>query len=162
MRQQLLWVLFSLWMALLPSGFAQDTERTLTILMGEMFFQVEGTEPGAEIRLEALVQHRVLFRNVGQEVHRAKFGRDLITEGETPSGYEENLFDDVFVRIRGWRDGRVVSRIITDRLIELDLEPEEELELIFTFPRDSRGTWEIGCFVEGHYEAGMFASVIVE
>ena len=147
---------------LLTIGFAQDGEKELTILMGEMFFQVEGAAPNAEIELGALVQYRVLFKNVGNEVHRAKFGRGLVEENETPSGYDVNLFDDVFVSIRAWRDGRVVSRIITDRLIELDLEPGEELELIFTFPRDSRGTWEIGCFVEGHYEAGMFAPVTVQ
>jgi uncharacterized cupredoxin-like copper-binding protein len=29
-------------------------------------------------------------------------------------------------------------------------------------PADLKGEWELGCFVEGHYEQGMHAKLIIE
>ena len=34
--------------------------------------------------------------------------------------------------------------------------------MTFTLPDDRRGEWETGCFLSGHYEAGMHGTVIVE
>jgi uncharacterized cupredoxin-like copper-binding protein len=34
--------------------------------------------------------------------------------------------------------------------------------LHFTLPDEAIGTWEIGCFIPGHYQAGMLAPVVVE
>ena len=34
--------------------------------------------------------------------------------------------------------------------------------MTFTLPEDRRGTWITGCFLPGHYEAGMHGTLIVE
>jgi uncharacterized cupredoxin-like copper-binding protein len=34
--------------------------------------------------------------------------------------------------------------------------------MTFTLPEDRRGEWTTGCFLSGHYEAGMHGTLIVE
>jgi uncharacterized cupredoxin-like copper-binding protein len=34
--------------------------------------------------------------------------------------------------------------------------------MTFTLPEDRRGEWTTGCFLPGHYEAGMHGTLIVE
>ena len=34
--------------------------------------------------------------------------------------------------------------------------------MTFTLPEDRRGEWATGCFLSGHYEAGMHGTLIVE
>jgi uncharacterized cupredoxin-like copper-binding protein len=31
-----------------------------------------------------------------------------------------------------------------------------------TIPEELKGEWELGCLLEGHYESGMHATLIVE
>ena len=38
----------------------------------------------------------------------------------------------------------------------------ETFLMTFTLPEDRRGEWASGCFLSGHYEAGMHGTVIVE
>ena len=38
----------------------------------------------------------------------------------------------------------------------------ETFLMTFTLPEDRRGEWETGCFLSGHYEAGMHGTLIVE
>jgi len=45
-------------------------------------------------------------------------------------------------------------------IFEVEVKPGKTAVLIFTPNR--RGTFEIGCHVEGHYEAGMKAVFIVK
>lgn len=155
------------WMALLvPAllvGFAtaQGLERTMTITMGEMFFQQEGMEQNAAITLETGVPYRITFSNVGALTHRVKFGRGLIVEEGVPFAYSENLFTDLAVKVLGTGD-LTGFRVIADQLIELDLDAGKTVEVIFTLPLSAKGTWELGCFVIGHYEAGMRAPLVVQ
>ncbi len=36
-----------------------------------------------------------------------------------------------------------------------------QVQLVLDVPTDAVGVWEIGCFVEGHYEAGMHATLTI-
>jgi len=143
-------------------GTAQGFESEMTILMGEFFFQVEGQDKGEALVLETGVPYRITFRNIGNTVHRVKFGRGLVIEEGVPFAYTENLFDNVPLRIEGIGDGGVDFRVVTDRLLELDLDPGGEMDIVFTLPQGAQGEWELGCFVIGHYEAGMLAPLMVQ
>ncbi len=41
------------------------------------------------------------------------------------------------------------------------VEPGGRVELELHIPADATGQWEIGCFIEGHYEAGMHGRMAV-
>lgn len=43
----------------------------------------------------------------------------------------------------------------------MEVEPGGFASVTFALPADRRGEWEIGCFVPGHYEAGMKATLVV-
>lgn len=148
-------------LAVATLGQAQGLERELTITMGEFFFQASGQQPNEPITLDTAVPYRITFRNVGSAVHRVKFGRGLIVEEGVPFAYTENLFTNVPLRIEGVDSNDSAFRVNTNQLIELDLEPKGEIAIVFTLPVGSQGTWELGCFVIGHYEAGMRTDLIV-
>lgn len=143
-------------------GWAQGLERQLTITMGEFYFQVQGQGRNEAISLEVAVPYRVTFKNEGNVVHRVKFGRGLIVEEGVPYAYAENLFNDVPLRVEGITESGADFRVTTNQMIELDLEPGGEIAVVFTLPQSAQGTWELGCFVIGHYEAGMRANLIVQ
>ena len=142
-------------------GLAQGLQRDLTISMGEMFFQLEGQDQNETITLEAGIPYRITFSNVGTLVHRVKFGRGLVIEEGVPFAYTEDLFAGVPVKILGLEDLDGV-RIISDQLIELDLDAGKQVEVTFTLPVMKAGEWELGCFVIGHYEAGMRTTLVIE
>lgn len=134
-------------------AFAQDGMATeLRIEMGEFYFQLEGQERNEAIVLEAGVPYVVSFVNVGSMEHEVLIGQGLLVEDDIPDGYETNLFegvvldvtgDDWFVRVGG--------------MIEFELEEGESVTLEVTVPDSRIGVWEIGCFIPGHYQAGMKA-----
>lgn len=138
---------------------AQGLERTMTIEMGEMYFQVPGQPQNAEIALDVAVPYRITFSNVGTVRHNVKFGSGLITEEGVPFAYADNLFQNVPLKVLG--PGGASFRVVTNELLELDLDPGQSVDVIFTLPAERTGTWEIGCFVIGHYEAGMLAPLVV-
>ena len=41
-------------------------------------------------------------------------------------------------------------------------QPGEIFHMTFTLPESRRGEWSTGCFLPGHYEAGMHGTLIVE
>lgn len=41
------------------------------------------------------------------------------------------------------------------------VEPGQTIELLLTVPADAHGEWELGCFIDGHYEDGMKGSFTV-
>jgi uncharacterized cupredoxin-like copper-binding protein len=155
------WLILLVPALLFGAASAQGLERMMTITMGEMFFQQEGMGQNEAITLETGVPYRITFTNVGTMVHRVKFGRGLIVEEGVPFAYSENLFTNLTVKILGVDELDGV-RVITDELIELDLDAGKSVEVIFTLPLSAQGSWELGCFVIGHYEAGMRAPLNVE
>lgn len=139
-------------------ALAQDAEPTqVRIEMGEYYFQAEGQEQNEAIVLQAGQPYELVFANVGTLEHEVLIGRELLVEDGEPDGYETNLLgavvtdvfeDDWMVRMSG--------------MIEFELEEGESLTMLVTVPEDLVGTWEIGCFIPGHYQAGMKAPFVIE
>jgi len=152
------------WRLALAHGDEEETGEVteVEISMGEFFFQVEGQPENAPIVLEAGVTYELVFKNVGAVLHEAKFGKDLKTNDEgQPVGYNENLFEDVEVKIEGDMAGGGFE-VEAEGLEEIDISPGDTLKVIVTIPEEKVGEWEIGCFIPGHYEAGMKAPLIVQ
>ncbi len=150
----------------LSAAMAQGLEQTLTVQMGEMYFQVEGSAPNAAIELETGVPYTITFENVGAVTHKVQFGRGVLVEEGVPFAYGEDLFDGVRVRVVG-TSGEQQFAIESNYLFELDVDPGATVEMSFTLPNSAQGAWEIGCFVPStatapnHYVAGMRAPLLV-
>ena len=140
--------------------FAQgDDAVKLEIDMGEMFFQVNGGEKNAPIVLKAGETYDIVYKNIGTVTHEAQFGRDPDMSSGVAHDYTVFLFGNSEVKAEGSHE---VEASEEEGLVEVKLEPGEEAEVIVTVPADAQGEWEIGCFIPGHYEAGMKAPVTVE
>lgn len=136
------------WGAVLAHGGDEEGLHVIEIHMGEMFFQVhkvDGEEvdaaKNAPIEIEAGEELVLVFENVGTVEHEVHFGRNAFQENGVFVGYEESLFDG---------------------FLGLELQPGERAELHILIPEEKRGEWEIGCFIPGHYAAGMKAPFIVK
>ncbi|MBI3961973.1 MAG: hypothetical protein HY335_04395 [Deinococcus sp.] len=135
---------------------AEAVARKVEITLGEFFFQVEGGTQNAPITLQAGERVALELMNTGLILHEAFFGQDAnIAEGK----YNLNLLEDVEVIVEGIATGGKFE-VEAEGLGEVELEPNVELELLFTVP-NTPGTFEIGCFIPGHYQAGMHAPLII-
>lgn len=147
-------------------GDDHDNDTTeIRILMGEMYFQVEGQEKNEALHLKAGKRYELVFKNVGAMKHEVLLGRDLIKRDGAPTGYREHLLRNVEVEVEidMLIDGKKREvEIEAFGIKELELEPGVELEASFKLPQQSKGQWEMGCFIAGHYEGGMRMDVIVE
>ncbi|HEX6207233.1 MAG TPA: hypothetical protein VF058_02630 [Actinomycetota bacterium] len=45
---------------------------------------------------------------------------------------------------------------------EVELEPGGQVTLRMHVPEDATGEWEMGCYLGGHYEAGMHGTMVVQ
>lgn len=132
-----------------------DAEK-LTIELGDLFFRAEGQAENAPIELHAGERYDITFRNVGAAPHEVMIGRVVANMDGRPHGYETNFLDVEEVKYagRGWE-------IEAFGLNEIELEAGEETRIVFEVPGNKAGEWELGCFVPGHYEAGMKAPLMV-
>ena len=46
--------------------------------------------------------------------------------------------------------------------VKVEVAPGAAVTLRLTVPAEATGTWEMGCFVPGHYQAGMKATLRIE
>jgi uncharacterized cupredoxin-like copper-binding protein len=137
------------------SGHTPDpAARRIIIDVGEYFFRVRGQPPGAPLVLTAGERTEIVFWNEGRMLHEVYFGRDVVMEAGRPDGYAIQLFDGVEVEVLGRMAGRYF-KIEAGSLLEIYLHPRQRLRVFFTMPAEKRGTWEMGCFLPGHYEAGQ-------
>lgn len=134
------------------------------LIMSEFFFQVEGQAPGEPLVVQAGQRVKLEIKNEGVIFHEAMFGAEANGNGD--HGYVENLLEGVGVKI-----GHEMIMGNTERTLGMEIEGFEEVELDpgigvsieFTVPASYAGrTFEIGCFVPGHYEAGMKLALVVE
>jgi uncharacterized cupredoxin-like copper-binding protein len=134
----------------------------LHIHMGEFYFQLDGQAKGAPIVLEAGNTYVLQFHLDGKIRHEAMLGdpSQLGMEDGMTHGYETNLLDDVDVRLMGTMNG-AGFHVDTMGIMEIELDQDQLMEAQFTLPVGKVGTWEIGCFLIGHYEAGMKIPLIV-
>lgn len=136
-----------------PEQFQKVDQADVHIAMGEFYFQVVEVEDGevtnrqdenAMIELPSGQELLIRFFNEGNAVHEAHFGRN--PDPETLKSYQENLFGG----------GAVGSGFIG-----VHLEPGQESMLHLWLPESGKGEWEMGCFIPGHYQAGMYAPLQV-
>lgn len=157
--------LLALMVAPLSVAWAQDNsasdeakpDHVLHMEVGEMYFQLSGQDKNASFTLNSGESYAIEFHNVGHVMHEIQLGRDPGMEDGHPHDYQTLLFDGVETTVA---TGDVAT--ISDTLAEIQLQPDAIATLTFTLPASAAGTWEIGCFQPGHYEAGMHAPVIVQ
>lgn len=106
-------------------------------------------------RITVKAGQRVTLKLVNSDTieHELMAGRQAnVTEG----GFAEDLFKDVQLDIKGGKPsahGHSGSGVLVDA--------GKTAELSFTVP-SRKGTYEIGCFVPGHYVAGMKGTLVVQ
>lgn len=131
-----------------PESFNKIRTPDTEIAMGEFFFQEitsEGRrEKNAPIELPSGEELLIRFINEGNTLHLVSMGRDADPSGL--GGYRENLFG---------------GGTIGSGFVSANVNPGNEFLLHIFLPDDAAGEWEIGCFVSGHYQAGMKAPLII-
>lgn len=148
-------------------GTAQGPEAAgqgpIEITLTDFSFQPEA------IRLKAGQEVTLVLTNEGQIEHEFMAGR----EREEMGGYGHDFFEGIEIQASGeeyaletvgeaeaghGEAGHGEGHMGT----EVELEPGGRAVLTFTVPADKTGEWEVGCFLPGHYEAGMKARLIIE
>ena len=131
----------------------------MTISMTEMSFTVDGQGANDTITFEAGKTYAITFVNDGTVEHEMKAGNgDLLKrDNGTPDGYTNNFFSGPAVLTQ---EGQ---KIEFSDLEEVELDPGQSVVVTITVPENFAGqTFEMGCFVPGHYEAGMKAPIEVK
>ena len=157
------------------SSFAQGTEALrVEVTLDEYSFFPD------PLRIPAGREVTLVIRNVGRVSHEFMAGREpegndfrqdlfgglhvnIEEVGRTDAGHalqadvashaehaEENA-DDVHAHGEGHEHGTMV-----------EAKTGQTFVMTFTLPEDRRGEWTTGCFLSGHYEAGMHGTLIVE
>ena len=119
----------------LVSAADWDTMETIEIEMGEFFF-----EP-SELHLTLEQPYKLVFNNTGDVKHEASSG---------------GLFGTIAFRKAEDASGEFKA----PTLAEVETFAGQETEL-FLIPQET-GTFDLLCEIEGHLEAGMFGTVVVD
>jgi len=132
-----------------PAGTPPAAAEVIQIKMGEMFFHPdaialkEGQPVQIELVNDGIVEHEFM---VGREARPA------------PGGYAQDLFQGVDVQFTG---EKAKLEREEGHGTEVMVGPGGRGVITFTVPKGMAGEWEMGCFVPGHYEAGMKGKLIV-
>lgn len=129
----------------------------------EMSFQIEGQDPNAPLILKAGQDYKLIFENLGKMKHEILIGRGLVDSESNE--YLENLFSNFKLVVTGsvMKDEEKRIWIVeTNGMNEIELDPGLRLALYFNLPESTKGDWELGCFMPGHYQMGMKRPIIVQ
>jgi uncharacterized cupredoxin-like copper-binding protein len=135
-------------------------EAVAEIDMYEFYFGNPQGEKNPVYRLPAGKTVGIHIHNEGDIVHELMIGQQMKQGDE--HGYEEVLTElvpsDLFFYY-----GKVKAEVEDSVFGELEVEPGvRDIWLRMKIPAELKGEWELGCFVEGHYEQGMKAKLIIE
>lgn len=111
------------------------------------------------IRLKAGQEVRLKFFNDGKIPHEFVVGREVEVRPGKTDGYKTDLFAGLQMA-HTVDNGSVKNE--SGRGINLQLKNGGTATLTLTAPVDRVGNWEVGCFLPGHYEAGMKGALVVE
>jgi uncharacterized cupredoxin-like copper-binding protein len=141
--------------------------QPLVLLMDEFSFTVAGPPPPPGYPPETAVLPAgrsvlVTLRNVGRIVHHWSVGRTLLPGG----GYEHDLLARMEPEVLSGSGYRLVE---TEEggaggpggLI-IEVAPGGAVTLRLAVPADATGTWQMACFIPGHYQAGMRKALTVK
>lgn len=133
--------------------------------MYDFYFATPQGGKNPTIRVPAGKTIGLHIHNEGGIVHELMIGRKVkmeeMEEGK-PHGYVEMLTTTVPADVFFYY-GQAKAEVGGALFEELEVEPGiKDVWLRLTIPVGMKGEWEIGCFVPGHYEAGMKTTLIVE
>lgn len=139
--------------------------------MRDMYFAVPGAQGAPVIKVPSGKTVGLHLHNEGATMHEIVIGRKPVQFVETevqgkkvsvPDGYATSLFDDLQADVFFYY-GNVKAEVGGATFEEIEVDPGiKDVWLRVMFPPELRGEWEMGCFAPGHYEAGMYATLIVE
>jgi len=141
--------------------------QRLMLLMDEFSVTVTGPPPPAGFppptaALPAGRSVLVTLRNVGRIMHHWSVGRTLLSGG----GYEHDLLAIMEPEVLNGTGYRLVETEEGGAEgpggVIIEVAPGAAVTLRLTVPADATGTWEMGCFVPGHYQAGMKKALTVK
>lgn len=133
-------------------------EAVIQIDLSEMQFADPQGAKNPTFKLPAGKTVGIHVHNQGTVVHELAIGRKVKTGG----GYEQSLTELVPMDLFFYY-GAVKAEVEGATFGEIEVDAGvRDTWLRFTVPPELKGEWEIGCFVEGHYEAGMKAKIVFE
>lgn len=148
----------------------EGLEAEVQIDMHDVYFANPAGEKNPTFILPAGKTVGIHLHNEGGSVHELMMGREvefmeMEMEGRKvtrPHGYHENLLRlvewDLFFYYNG-----VKAEVGEAEFGEIRVDQGiRDIWLRAKIPEELRGEWEIGCFVPGHYEAGMRAKLIIK
>lgn len=113
----------------------------------------------SQLALRAGVTYEIVLINRGSVEHEIMIGRGRTTETTAAGeehGFEENFFDGIEAAVSF--EGGLLE---VEELVEVEVEAGHQVTLTFTVPAGKQGSWEMACFVPGHYELGMHGTLTV-
>lgn len=136
-------------------------EAVIEIDMGEEGKQQYFSSPqggrNPSFKLPAGKTVGIHIHNEGGVTHELAIGRK-IDKGEYQEVLTELVPSDLFFYY-----GSVKAEVEGAEFGEIEVDAGvRDVWLRLNIPAELKGQWEIGCFVEGHYEAGMHATLLVE
>lgn len=133
-------------------------DAVIEVDMNEMYFANPQGEKNPVFRLPAGKTVGIHLHNEGTIMHEFAIGRKLNASGEYADVLTEKVPSDLFFYY-----GNVKAEVEDAEFGELEVEPGiRDIWLRLVIPPELKSEWEIGCFAEGHYAAGMKAKLIVE
>lgn len=138
----------------------KNLEARFTIVMGEnstrMYYGSAKGTPRASFTVPAGKTVGIKVVNQGKLEHELLFGRKYDAAARE---YGQSLFGALTADLFTFKP--VKMEIGGATFEELELEPGGELWIRAVFPKKMKGKWQIGCLIEGHYEAGMVAAFVI-
>ena len=135
----------------------KNLEAVIEIDMHELFFANPEGEQNPTFTLPAGKTVGIHIHNEGAIVHELAIGRNL-EQGAYKEVLTELVPSDLFFYY-----GDAKAEIEDAEFGEAEVEPGvRDTWIRMNIPADLAGEWELGCFVEGHYDEGMHAKLIVE
>jgi|SRR3990172_10528404 len=123
----------------------------------QQYFANPQGEKNPTFRLQAGKTVGIHIHNEGGLTHELAIGRK-IQAGEYQEVLTELVPSDLFFYygdVKAEVEGAEFGEIEVDKGVR-------DVWMRINIPAELKGQWEIGCFIEGHYEAGMHASLTVE
>ncbi|TAK21851.1 MAG: hypothetical protein EPO26_13855 [Chloroflexota bacterium] len=140
--------------------------------MGEFSFSAPGVQGRPVIKVPSGKTVGLHLHNEGAVMHEIVIGRKPVqmvekvvsgTKVSVPDGYAKALFEDLEADVFFYYSDTIKAEVGGAKFGEIEMDAGlRDVWLRVKFPPEARGEWEIGCFAEGHYEAGMYATLIVE